>query len=122
MDISHILRQIKTAVLTVTIFGTYLLCTANPDRVCVAQDTQAKAQEARRKLGIRLRSFVIGATGTLNFEPTMEGGVVRLTALGLPSPPVIMPNARAFVIYAVAPNNPTIRVGELRTDANGNGG
>lgn len=122
MCVSLYFRKMLKAALTLTLVGAVTLCAVSLRPVYAAQDKQPNGQGAKGKLGIRLRSFVIGASGTLNFEPTMEGGVVRLTALGLPTPQVIMPNALAYVIFAVAPNSPTIRVGELPTDANGNGG
>lgn len=74
-----------------------------------------------KRLGVRLRSFVNAATASLNFEPTQDGGLVRLTALNLPVPSVVSPAARAYIIWAAAPGGAR-RVGTLPLDAQGNGG
>lgn len=78
--------------------------------------------DAAKRLGVRLRSFVPGASGSLYFGPTPAGGVVRLTALNLPRPSALMPGAQHFVIWAVASGERPLWIGELTTDASGNGG
>ena len=83
---------------------------------------QQRADESGKRLGLRLRSFVPNASGSLYFEPTVSGGTVRLTALGLPNPQTLMPNANAYLVWAVAPGESPIRVGELKVDRSGNGG
>ena len=92
-------------------------------RVCAVSAAPPEArggwQEARVEL--RLRSFTSGASGRLSIEPTTEGGRARLTALGLPSPSSLSPLARAFVAWATG-NGRVVRLGELKTDARGNGG
>jgi hypothetical protein len=75
-----------------------------------------------KRIGVRLRSFVPGASGSLYFEPSPRGGVVRMTALGLPPPQALMPAASVYLVWAVAPGESPLRVGEVRTDASGNGG
>ena len=77
---------------------------------------------AVRPLSIRLRSFVVGASGALSFEPTPSGGLVRLTALGLPSLRMLFPGAQGYFVWAVPSKGAPIRVGELQIDASGNGG
>lgn len=82
----------------------------------------ANKQEGGQRLGVRLRSFIASASGQMHFEPTPEGGIVRLTVLGLPQPQVVMSAARTFVVWASASGGRVVRVGELQTDASGNGG
>ena len=79
-------------------------------------------QSAVKPLSIRLRSFIVGASGTLSFEPTLTGGLVRLTALGLPPLRNLLPGAQGYFVWAVPSGGDSIRVGELRIDASGNGG
>ncbi len=79
-------------------------------------------QEMGKRIGVRLRSFVPRASGSLYFEPTPNGGLVRITALGLPAPETLMPNAHVFLVWAVAPGERPLRAGEVRIDASGNGG
>ncbi len=99
-----------------------LLCETG-GRVCAVSAAPAEArggwQEGRVEL--RLRSFTSGASGRLSIEPTTSGGRARLTALGLPSPSSLSPMAHAFVAWATG-NGRVVRLGELKTDARGNGG
>ena len=90
-----------------------------------AQETRAVGggpQQPSIRPAIRLRSFVVGATGSLHFEPSEAGGTVRLTVLGLPRPQAVSPGASAFLVWAVAPGATPIRIGEMPTDPAGNGG
>lgn len=84
----------------------------------------ASSKEARgpRRLGVRLRSFIASARGQMHFEPTPEGGIVRLTVTGLPRPQMVMTGARTFVVWASASGARVVRIGELLTDDAGNGG
>jgi len=68
---------------------------------------------------VRLRSFVPRASGRLEVEPTPAGGRVRLTAMNLPSPQSLTPNARTFVAWASGGR--IVRLGELRRDSRGGG-
>lgn len=92
----------------------------------VAAITQEQGQPPNRErikpLSIRLRSFIVGASATLSFEPTISGGLVRLTTLGLPKLQALLPGAQGYFVWAVASGLPPIRVGQLQTDAQGNGG
>ena len=83
---------------------------------------QERNQTAPRRLAVRMRAFIPGASGTLSFEPTPTGGVVRLTVLGLPAPQSLLDGARVYIVWAVASGLPAVRVGELTRDASGNGG
>jgi hypothetical protein len=83
---------------------------------------QQQGSGPQKRLGIRLRTFVPNARGSLYFEPSLSGGKVRLTALGLPPSEELMPDGRAFLIWAVTAGLPPVRVGELKVDVNGNGG
>ena len=83
---------------------------------------QQGQQPAMKPLSIRLRSFIVGASGTLSFEPTPTGGLVRLTALGMPALRSLLPGAQGYYVWAVPSGGETVRVGELQTDASGNGG
>ncbi|HEY0003865.1 MAG TPA: carboxypeptidase regulatory-like domain-containing protein [Pyrinomonadaceae bacterium] len=83
---------------------------------------QERPQETVKRLGIRLRSFVPGASASMYFEPTLSGGNVRLLVLGLPEPRTLMPDARTYVVWAVASGEHPIRVGEVQTDESGSGG
>jgi hypothetical protein len=98
------------------------LCAASAATVSVKGRQAQSAQESGQRLGVRLRSFISTASGSLHFEPTPEGGIVRLTVLGLPRPEAVMAAARTFVIWASASGGRIVRVGELQTDASGNGG
>ena len=71
-------------------------------------------------LVVRLRSFVPRASGRLEVEPTPTGGRVRLTAVNLPSPQSLAPNARTFVAWASG-GRVLRRLGELRRGARGGG-
>lgn len=73
-----------------------------------------------KTLVVRLRSFVPRASGRLEVEPTPTGGRVRLTAMNLPSPQSLAPNARAFVAWASG-GRTLLRLGELRRGARGVG-
>lgn len=75
-----------------------------------------------KRLGVRLRSFIPNTSGSLYFEPTLAGGMVRLTAINLPAAANLMPEARTFMVWATAAGEKPLRVGELSTDASGNGG
>jgi len=86
------------------------------------QPAAAKPVSSPRRLGVRLRSFIATARGQMHFEPTPEGGVVRLTVTGLPRPQTVMTGARTFVVWASASGARVVRVGELFTDESGNGG
>jgi hypothetical protein len=68
---------------------------------------------------VRLRSFAPRASGRLEVEPTPTGGRVRLTAVNLPSPQSLAPNARTFVVWASGGR--IVRLGELRRSAGGSG-
>lgn len=83
---------------------------------------QGDSNSGGKRLGLRLRSFHPTASGSLYFEPTAAGGVVRLTAIGMPNPLMLMPGAGSFVVWAVTTGQPPARVGELKVDASGNGG
>ncbi len=86
------------------------------------QSSAARPESGLRRLGVRLRSFIPTARGQMNFEPTPEGGVVRLTVLGLPRPEAVMTGARTFIVWASASGGRVVRVGEIKTDEGGNGG
>ncbi|MDQ3817633.1 MAG: carboxypeptidase-like regulatory domain-containing protein [Acidobacteriota bacterium] len=83
---------------------------------------QSQAGDSLKRLGLRLRSFIPEARGTIYFEPTMTGGRVRLTAMGLPAPQELLPQGSAYVVWAVAPGLSPLRVGLVQADAEGNGG
>lgn len=68
---------------------------------------------------VRLRSFAPRASGRLEVEPTAGGGRVRLTALNLPTPQSLAPQARTFVAWASGGR--ILRLGELRRSARGTG-
>lgn len=85
-------------------------------------EPQQGQQPAVKPLSIRLRSFIVGASGSLSFERTPTGGLVRLTALGLPSLRMLFPGAQGYFVWAVPSKGEPIRVGELQIDASGNGG
>jgi hypothetical protein len=72
-----------------------------------------------RTLVVRLRSFAPRASGRLEVEPTAGGGRVRLTALNLPTPQSLAPNARTFVAWASGGR--ILRLGELRRGSRGGG-
>lgn len=72
-----------------------------------------------KTLIVRLRSFAPRARGRLEVEPTPAGGRVRLTAVNLPSPQSLAPNARTFVVWASGGR--IIRLGELRRGSRGGG-
>jgi hypothetical protein len=86
------------------------------------QQATAKPASSPRRLGVRLRSFITTARGQMHFEPTPQGGIVRLTVTGLPRPQTVMTGARTFVVWASASGARVVRVGELLTDDGGNGG
>jgi hypothetical protein len=68
---------------------------------------------------VRLRSFAPRASGRLEVEPTTGGGRVRLTAVNLPPPRSLAPNARTFVAWASGGR--ILRLGELRRGSRGTG-
>lgn len=68
---------------------------------------------------VRLRSFAPRASGRLEVEPTAGGGRVRLTAVNLPRPQSLAPNARTYVAWASGGR--ILRLGELRRGASGTG-
>ena len=72
-----------------------------------------------RTVIVRLRSFAPRASGRLEVEPTAGGGRVRLTALNLPLPQTLAPNARTYVAWASGGR--ILRLGELRRGARGAG-
>jgi len=72
-----------------------------------------------KTLIVRLRSFAPRASGRLEVEPTPTGGRVRLTAVNLPSPQSLAPNARTFVAWASGGR--IVRLGELRRGSRGGG-
>ncbi len=83
---------------------------------------QTDGSDAGRRVGVRLRSFVPEAIGSIYFEPTTEGGLVRLTALGLPVAEELARDAHAYLVWAVANGESPLRVGEIQLDGGGNGG
>lgn len=72
-----------------------------------------------RTIVVRLRSFAPRASGRLEVEPTAGGGRVRLTALNLPLPQTLAPNARTYVAWASGGR--ILRLGELRRGSRGTG-
>jgi hypothetical protein len=72
-----------------------------------------------RTVIVRLRSFAPHASGRLEVEPTAGGGRVRLTAMNLPLPQTLAPNARTFVAWASGGR--ILRLGELRRGSRGTG-
>ncbi|HZH33097.1 MAG TPA: hypothetical protein VEY11_20185 [Pyrinomonadaceae bacterium] len=70
-----------------------------------------------RTLIVRLRSFAPRASGRLEVEPTKGGGRVRLTALNMPPPQSLAPDARTFVAWASGGR--ILRLGELRRGSRG---
>jgi hypothetical protein len=72
-----------------------------------------------RTIIVRLRSFAPRASGRLEVEPTTGGGRVRLTAVNLPLPQTLAPNARTFVAWASGSR--ILRLGELRRGSRGTG-
>lgn len=122
---SHLIHRPAVAI-CLSIFAVVLLARVCPAAAAlVAQDdvqVAADKPEGGRRLGVRLRSFIPTARGQMHFEPTPEGGIVRLTVLGLPRPEVVMTTARTFVVWASASGGRVARVGDLQTDASGNGG
>lgn len=83
---------------------------------------QTDGSDTGKRVGVRLRSFVPEAIGSLYFEPTTEGGLVRLTALGLPVAEDLSRDAHAYLVWAVANGESPLRVGVLELDGGGNGG
>jgi len=73
-----------------------------------------------KTLIVHLRSFVPRASGRLEVEPTSTGGLVRLTAVNLPAPQSLAPNARTFVAWASG-GRILRRLGELRRGSRGVG-
>jgi hypothetical protein len=57
----------------------------------------------------------------LSIEPTTAGGRARLTALRLPRPRNVSPQAEMYVVWAVSEGR-FVRLGELKLDERGNGG
>lgn len=92
--------------------------------VCCAQAPRAQTPEQgpAKRVGVRLRAFIPGTSGSLYFEPTPSGGLVRLTALGLPPAAELLPGARGYVVWAVATGERPLRIGQLAADSGGNGG
>src|SRR5437764_4756380 len=94
-------------------------------------DSRASATPARRarpaaaqgggRVDIRLRSLTTRATGKLTVEASEGGGRARLTALNLPDPQTVTPDARTYVVWAVSGGR-IVRLGELKRDERGNGG
>jgi hypothetical protein len=114
-------RRAVSMFLSVVSIGVSLLWTRGALAQREARATSV-SQDAGQRLGVRLRSFIPTASGSMHFEPTPEGGIVRLTVLGLPRPEAVMATARTFVVWASASGGRVVRVGELQTDASGNGG
>ncbi|HEV7858392.1 MAG TPA: carboxypeptidase regulatory-like domain-containing protein [Pyrinomonadaceae bacterium] len=116
-----------TALIALLLPGGWLSCWASVAHHVREDDKrkavpQERSQESAKRLGVRLRSFIPSASASMYFEPTQAGGNVRLTVLGLPGPETLMTDGRVYVVWAVASGVHPIRVGELRTDASGNGG
>src|SRR5438270_2699758 len=86
---------------------------SSPSRRAAAQDEQ--------RVDIRLRSLTTRATGKLTVEASDGGGRARLTALNLPDPQTVTPDARTYVVWAVSGGR-IVRLGELKRDERGNGG
>src|SRR5437588_10866321 len=90
-----------------------------------ASATPARARAATAQGGgrvdIRLRSLTTRATGKLTVEASEGGGRARLTALNLPDPQTVTPDARTYVVGAVSGGR-IVRLGELKRDERGNGG
>lgn len=82
----------------------------------LAADDAAGADE--QTLLLRLRSFAAGASARLEIEPTPTGGRARLSAMHLPPPDRLAPNAHVYLVWATGGR--ILRLGELRRDAHGN--
>ncbi len=119
-------ERFSRSTLFMLIFMLAAACVLGSVSVRADNNRSAKAQQRNqtvpRRLAVRMRAFLPNVSGTLSFEPTPAGGVVRLTTLGLPAPNLLMNEARVYVVWAVASGLPAVRVGELKTDASGNGG
>src|SRR5918911_183482 len=111
-------RQLAPALMVWLAAALIVVFVSNISRV-LAQGTD---EQPPKRLALRLRSFIPNAGGSLYFEPTLSGGVVRLTAIGLPAPEQIRPDGVAFFVWTVAAGEAPVRIGELVTDNNGNGG
>ena len=85
----------------------------------VTSASAARSQDVRDE--IRLRSLVGGGRGRLIIEATRGGGRARLTVLGLPRPQTLAATAQTFLVWA-SNDGRIVRLGELVTDARGNGG
>ncbi|MGI9105552.1 MAG: hypothetical protein ACR2G4_04815 [Pyrinomonadaceae bacterium] len=81
--------------------------------------TTSATSAAAKTVVLRLRSFAPRASGRVEVEPTKRGGRVRVTAVNLPPPQNLAPNARAYVAWASGGR--IVRLGELRRDARGSG-
>lgn len=86
-----------------------------------ASESDAPKQTRDERLDIRLRSFAPGARGSLSIVPSASGGQGRLTVSGLPVPQTLSARASRFVVWAVAAGGRVINLGELKTNASGNG-
>jgi hypothetical protein len=86
-----------------------------------SRGTSATTTTQSERIDIRLRSLTTRASGKLTMEASEGGGRARLTAMGLPDPRTITPDARTYVVWAVSGGR-VVRLGELRRDERGNGG
>ncbi|HEY0083191.1 MAG TPA: hypothetical protein VGB61_10400, partial [Pyrinomonadaceae bacterium] len=80
-----------------------LLVASNVSIVRAHDDADGGASAASfdgKAVVVRLRSFAPRASGRLEVEPTSGGGRVRLTAVNLPSPRSLAPNARTYIAWA----------------------
>lgn len=119
---SHTVRLSIGAIVLSTI--SFIMLSAITASAAVQDDAQRAVdqREGGRRLGVRLRSFIPSASGSLHFEPTPDGGIVRLTVLGLPRAEAVMPTAHTFIVWASASGGRVVRIGDLQIDGSGNGG
>lgn len=116
-------RFISTATALCLICVAALLSNERARNVEAARGTasRATAQTTMEWITLRMRSFAPRASGRLSIEPTTAGGRARLTALRLPRPRNVAPQAEMYVVWAVSEGR-FVRLGELKLDERGNGG
>lgn len=113
--------QRQTTVFWLMLVAAYIVFGSVAPESVLARSNTAMTQSSHKPVDIRLRSFTPGASGRLSLVPTTSGGSARLTTLGLPSVQTLDERARSFVVWAIAAGGRAINLGELRTDARGNG-
>jgi len=110
-------RRISILLITILFLCVASLCVVDANRVRAKRIAPVAQQGASERVTITMRSLVPGASGTLLLRARSRQ--VRLSTHGLTRPESLDPRARVFMVWAVGADGRIVKLGQLKTDAQG---